>query len=137
MTAAIDRLPELADQLPAALTGAAEQLGRTCRAALGTTARQVLATTLDAICRHASRGAVAMLDDVDVDDDRLAEILTVRVWLLAVAAGAARLGAESPEPESSAGSAGAEALRHRYQDDLKSAERDGLLVLIDDLLELN
>ena len=132
------RLPTVAVELLAALTPAADQLGEQALGALTTATRANVTKALTEIGDNAARGAAALLLEADPVDDRIGELLTVRAWLLAVACGAGRLAGPNTVPSISSDltSTGARLLRDRYNNDLAGGYADGVLPLIDDLLEM-
>lgn len=132
------RLPAIAVDLRAALSPDADALGRGALAGLTRPRRTSLKAALEEIGRHAGNAAAALLADADPDNERLGELLTVRAWLLAVACGCTRLAGSSATSDTGGAltSPGGERLRRRYQDDLAGAYADGVLPLIDDLIDL-
>jgi hypothetical protein len=124
------RLPKASHQLPALLEAAALDLPGAALAATGdansSDLAQQLAVLADA-ARDAARLCLAAADP-DSDEGDLAVMLTLRAWLLAVAASTNCTAKVVPDP------AAGQQLRDRYADDLRAARIDGVLDLIDDVL---
>ena len=129
------RLPEHARHLPALLHTPTLDLPETVRDLIDEPHSNDLVTHLTMLAEGASRAASVCLSstDPDLNAEAVALLLTLRAWLLAVAASVATAAPHAPAP---CASEDGQWLRDRYAHDLRAARIDGVLHLIDDLLDV-